>query len=117
MEGIYSALSGKEFYYGSKDVEKYSIPRVIQAIQKQEKEHGISVLSGHEYEELKSICLRRNFWIHNCYFDMIFDIKTGGPKKEKDIQALHYDIKEAERIRELLYEKKMKLFKNECDLL
>lgn len=48
---------------------------------------------------------------------MIFDIKTGGPKKEKDIQVLHYDIKEAERIRELLYEKKMKLFKNECDLL
>ena len=110
LEGIYAALSGKIFYYGLKDVETYSINKVIQMVQEQEKIHNQKVISDAEYEALKSICLRRNFWTHNCYTEMVFNRKTGGPKKEADIKQLYDDIRIAEQMRELLFNRKIELF-------
>lgn len=75
LEGIYAALSGKHFYFGLKDVETFSISKVIRMIQEQEKINHIRVISDAEYEGLKSICQRRNFWTHNCYTEMVFDRK------------------------------------------
>ena len=49
LEGIYATLSGKIFYDGLKDVETYSINRVIQMVQEQEKIHNQKVLSDAEY--------------------------------------------------------------------
>ncbi|MBD5527623.1 MAG: hypothetical protein HDR02_04320 [Lachnospiraceae bacterium] len=85
LEGIYAALSGRGFYEGLMDVERYSISKIIMMIQKQEKTHNQRVISDSEYEDIKSIYQRRNFWTHNCYTDMAFDRKTGGPKKEINI--------------------------------
>ena len=85
---------------------------MIRLIQEQEKINHISVISDAEYEDLKSICQRRNFWTHNCYTEMVFDRKTGGPKKEKDIKQLFDDIRTAEQMRELLFDRKIKLFHN-----
>ena len=62
LEGIYAALSGKSFYYGLIDVETFSISKVIRMVQEQEKINDIEIISDAEYETLKSICLRRNFW-------------------------------------------------------
>lgn len=95
---------------GLKDVETFSINRVIRMVQEQERIHHRKIISNAEYEESKSICQRRNFWTHNCYTGMVFDRKTGGPKKIADINQLYDDIKTAERMRNLLFSKKMELF-------
>lgn len=112
LEGIYAALSGKSFYDGLMDVETFSISKVIRMVQEQEKVHDIEIISDAEYETLKSICLRRNFWTHNCYTQMVFDRKTEGPKKETDIKQLYDDIRTAEQMRELLFNRKIELFNN-----
>ena len=112
LEGIYAALSGKIFYDGLKDVETFSINKVIQMVQEQEKIHNQKIISDAEYEVLKSICQRRNFWTHNCYTQMVFDRKTEGPKKETDIKQLYDDIRTAEQMRELLFNRKIELFNN-----
>ena len=115
LEGIYAALSGKSFYDGLMDVETFSISKVIRMVQEQEKIHDIEIISDAEYETLKSICLRRNFWTHNCYTEMVFDRKTGGPKKQIDITQLYDDIRNAEQMRDLLFNKKIELLHNMRD--
>ena len=40
---------------------------------------------------------------------MVFDRKTEGPKKETDIKQLINDTRAAEQMRDLLFEKKIKL--------
>ena len=109
LEGIYAALSGRSFYEGLKEVERYNISRIIIMIQEQEKRNNKRVIFDSEYEDLKSIYQRRNFWTHSCYTNMVFDWKTGGPKKENDIRQLYRDTREAEQMRDLLFEKKIKL--------
>lgn len=110
LEGIYATLSGKRLYDGLKDVETFSINKVIRMVQEQEKINGKKIISDKEYEDLKSICQRRNFWAHNCYTEMVFHSKTGGPKKEADIKQLNDDIRIAEQMRKLLFSKKIELF-------
>lgn len=110
LEGIYAALSGKSLYMGLKDVENYSLSKVIRMVREQEKIHKIEVLSETEYEDLQVVCERRNFWTHNCYTEMVFDGKTGGPKKERDIKQLYDDIRTAEDMREFLFDRKLELF-------
>ena len=109
LEGIYAALSGRSFYEGLKEVERYNISRIIIMIQEQEERNKKRVILDSEYEDLKSIYQRRNFWTHSCYTNMVFDRKTGGPKKETDIRQLYQDTREAEQMRDLLFEKKIKL--------
>lgn len=41
---------------------------------------------------------------------MAFDRKTEGPKKETDIKQLYADIRNAEQMRELLFNRKIELF-------
>lgn len=115
LEGIYAALSGKPFYIGLKDVEKFNISKMIQLVQEQEKIHNQKMISDAEYEDLKFICQRRNFWTHNCYTEMIFNRKTGGPKKETGIQQLYDDIRTAKQMRELLFNKKIELLQRARD--
>ena len=110
LEGIYATLSGKRLYDGLKDVETFSINKVIRMVQEQEKINGKKIISDKEYEDLKSICQRRNFWAHNCYTEMVFHSKTGDPKKEADIKQLNDDIRIAEQMRKLLFSKKIELF-------
>lgn len=43
---------------------------------------------------------------------MVFDRKTEGPKKETDIKQLYDDIRTAEQMRELLFNRKIELFNN-----
>ncbi|MDE5803896.1 MAG: hypothetical protein K2I22_13390 [Lachnospiraceae bacterium] len=112
LEGIYAALSGKHFYFGLMDVEKFSISKVIQMVQEQEKIHDKRVITDAEYEDLKAICQRRNFWTHDCYTKLVFDRKTGGPKRVIDVEQLYDDIRTAEQMRELLFDKKIELFNN-----
>lgn len=107
LEGIYAEISGNSFLKGLEHVEKYSIKRTINEIQKMERERNISVFTDEEYQQLEQILERRNFWCHNCYFDLPFDRKSGGLKKESDIKQLKQDMRHAEQLREMLFEKKL----------
>jgi len=117
LEEIYAALSGKCLYDGLKDVEKFSINKVIRMVQEQEKIHNQKIISDAEFEDIKFICQRRNFWAYNCYTEMVFDRKTEGSKKETDIKQLYDDIRIAEQMRKLLFNRKIELFNNIKDKL
>ena len=57
---------------------------------------------------MKMICLifqRRNFWCHSCYTDLLFDAKTGGPKKPKDVREMLNDLYEAKQLENVLHNK------------
>ena len=111
LEGVYAALSGKNLLEGLQDVEKDSLHRIVKEIKKLEQERNAIVFTDEEYAQLEQICQRRNFWCHNCYYDLVFDIKTKGPKLLKDIVKMNNDLREAEGLREKLYQKQMELFK------
>lgn len=57
LEGIYAALTGESFYLGLKEVERYSINRIIIMIQKQEKAPpDVEYLIGHELFSVRTQC-------------------------------------------------------------
>ncbi len=111
LEGIYALICGKNFMSGLADVEKSSISMLVRELKKMQSEKQIAIFSHDDFEKLEHICTRRNFWCHNCYVDMIFDSKTDAPKKDSDIELLMEDMEEAKELREYLYQKKMKLFR------
>ena len=110
LEGIYASICGKEFIIGLDDVEKCSINRLIQEIRRIEEEKQITIFSDWDYKKLEYIRLRRNFWCHNCFIDMVFDGNNSAPKKKEDVKLLIDDMKEAEVLRDILFQKKLELF-------
>ena len=110
LEGIYAALSGKSLLDGLADVENDNMNRILNEIKKIEDQNNISVLTKDDLISLREVIARRNFWCHNCYYDLVFDKKTGGLKKFKDIQIMNNDLMEAEKWRQKLYDLQMRLF-------
>ena len=111
LEGIYAAVSGKPFAEGLRDVEKDSLGGVVREIRDLEREKKIRVFTEEEYAQLRQIIERRNFWCHCCYFEMSFDLQTGGPARVRDVQMLFEDLKTAEQWRDQLFHKKLSLLK------
>ena len=111
LEGIYAAVSGKSFAEGIRDVEKDSLGGVIREIKDLEREKKIRVFAEEEYAQLRQIIERRNFWCHCCYFEMAFDLQTGGPARVRDVQVMLEDLKTAEQWRDQLFHKKLSLLK------
>ena len=109
LEGIYAAISEKSFSDGIKEVEKDSLGGVVREIRELERDKKIRVFTEEEYAQLRQIIERRNFWCHCCYFEMAFDLKTGGPARVRDVQILFEDMKTAEQWREQLFQKKLDL--------
>lgn len=105
LEGIYARISDADFYQGIKEVEKHNIRRLLGEIKRLDKMENRQIFTEEEYNLLDTICDRRNFWCHNCYYDLVFDRKTQGPKKDKDVAILKRDIQEAEKLRDMLYQK------------
>ena len=106
LEGIYAAISDKPFVVGLKEIERDSLSGVVREIRELEKEKGITVFTDEEHKQLRQIIERRNFWCHSCYYEMPFDLETGGPAKITDEQRLFEDLKTAEQWRERLFQKK-----------
>ena len=77
----------------------------------------ISIFTDEEYEQLDNIFKRRNFWCHNCYYDLAFDARTGGPKRRTDVDKMLSDLCDAKRLRENLYEKQMEWFEINAEQL
>lgn len=117
LEGIYATISGKNLLEGLKDVERSNFKHIISKIKTLESKEKINIFTEEEYEYLNKVFQKRNFWCHNCYYDIVFDRKTGGPKKPEDVQMLIKDLQEAEQLREKLFNKKIKLSKNSNSLL
>lgn len=109
LEGIYAALCGEPFIRGLQMVENDNIPRLINKIHAIERQSGKLYLSDEECKRLEEMRKRRNFWCHNCYVDLVFDSETGGIKKESDVRVLMDDFREAESMRNLLFDKKLPL--------
>jgi hypothetical protein len=109
LEGIYAAISEKSFSDGLKEVEKDSLGGVVREIRELERDKKIRVFTEEEYAQLRQIIERRNFWCHCCYFEMAFDLQTGGPARVRDVQILFEDMKTAEQWREQLFQKKLDL--------
>lgn len=111
LEGIYAALAGKSFIAGLKDVETSNIAKLIVEIKKLESAKQVSNISQLTYDRIEQARARRNYWCHNCYVDMCFK-NNGDPKKEKDVKALMNDLREAENLREDLFEIKQSLMRD-----
>ena len=111
LEGIYAAISGKPFGEGVKEVEKGSLSSVVREIRGVEKEKQIRFFTDEEYQQLSQLIERRNFWCHCCYFDMAFDLQTGGPAKVRDVHQMFDDMKTAKKWRDYLFDKKIALLK------
>ena len=111
LEGIYAAVSDKSFLAGVQEVEKGSLSSAIREIRELEREKDTRVFTEDEYEQLRQLVERRNFWCHCCYFEMSFDLKTGGPAKVRDVQAMFADLQAAEAWREKLFHRKIQLLK------
>ena len=109
LESIYASVSDKPFVIGLQEVEKDSLGGVVREIQDLEREKKIKIFTEDEYNHLRGIIERRNFWCHCCYFEMAFDRKTGGPAKARDVLTLFEDMKTAEQWREQLFQKKIDL--------
>ena len=115
LEGIYAAISDKPFHEGVRDVENDGLGRLLGEIRKLEREKGVTVFTQEEFEQLTDLFRRRNFWCHNCYFDMAFDRKTGGPAKVRDIQQLMQDMQDAEHWRNELFLRKVDLLNKKTE--
>lgn len=109
LEGIYAAVSDKPFLVGVQEVEKDSLGGVVREIKELERGKKTRIFTEDEYQQLRKIIERRNFWCHCCYFEMAFDRQTGGPAKVRDVQTLFADMKTAEDWREQLFQKKIQL--------
>lgn len=113
LEGIYAAVSGKSFAAGVKEVENDSLGSLLKEIAGMQKEKGVEILSEEQFQSLREMIKRRNFWCHNCYFDLAFDLKVGGLAKVRDAQALLEDLKTAEIWRKRLFELKQRLLQEQ----
>lgn len=111
LEGIYAAVSGKPFWDSLKEVEKGSLSGAIREIREIEREKDIQILTDDEHKQLRQLVERRNFWCHCCYYELAFDLQTGGPAKVEDVQRLLQDLQTAEQWREKLFRKKVDLLK------
>lgn len=109
LEGIYAAVSGKPFHIGVKEVERDSLSGVVREIREMEDKKGLRIFTQDSYKALRQIIERRNFWCHSCYFEMTFDLQTGGPAKVRDVQKLLEDLQTAQQWRDQLLHKKIDL--------
>lgn len=116
LEGIYAAVSDKPFCDGIKEIEKDSLGGVVRELKELEREKNISIFSEEEYAQLRQVIERRNFWCHVCYFEMAFDLKTGGPARVRDVQVLMEDMQTAEQWREWLFRKKIALLEKKANI-
>ena len=107
LENTYAALNdNKPFLKGMEDVEKDTIKRLISRIRSLQKRKQVVVLTDDECARIEQVCARRNYWIHECYIELVFN-RGGGPKKSGDIEILENDLREAEQMRNYLFEKKL----------
>ena len=116
LEGIYAAVLDKPFRDGIKEIERDSLSGVVREIREMEKEKKFRLFTDEEYDQLRRIIERRNFWCHCCYYELAFDLKTGGPARVRDVQEMLEDLRTAEQWRERLFQKKVELLEKKLGL-
>ena len=109
LEGIYALLSGKEFSEGLEDVEKHNLARLISDLKAVQLKSGRKILTDNDLDRISELCRERNFWVHNCYYDLAFNSKDTGIKHERDSVRLKTAITTAEEMRDELFAKKKQL--------
>ena len=108
LKGIYASLSQKDFAFALDDVEICNIHKLSQEIKEIESKNHFNVITEDIYNRIDQARIRRNYWCHTCYTCMVFTTK-GDPKKEEYSKNLLRDLREAENLREDLFNIKNKL--------
>lgn len=106
MHNIITNANWNSYYEHQCDYDKDSLFQIVQKM-KDLKKQGICVFSDEEYTQLEQIARKRNFWCHNAYTELVFG--RDGLKKPEDIRRMVDDLLEAEKFRELVYQKKMSI--------
>lgn len=109
LEGIYAFICKKRFLEGLKDVERTNPYRLLVEIEKIEQETKCPVFTDGERQSLRTVIQRRNYWVHNCYIEILFERKTDNIKKQSDIDELINDIRATESLRQRIFEIKSKM--------
>ncbi|MBE6583823.1 MAG: hypothetical protein E7649_02400 [Ruminococcaceae bacterium] len=108
LEGIYASTWNGSFISGLDKVAESTIGKIVAKIKLEEDQQKESVIPDEVYCRLEAMRERRNFWCHNCYVDMTFE-NDGSPRKASDIKTLLSDLREAEELREVLYQIKLQM--------
>ena len=85
LEGISAFFCNEGFMKGLKDGEKANLRQLLVKIETIEKAEQYPILSAEERILLNHVIERRNYWVHDCYTEIIFDAKTDDLKNRKDI--------------------------------
>lgn len=109
LEGICASLCRDGFIKGLQDVEKTNLHGLLVEIAKAERDENFQIFTDEEKARLKELVQQRNYWVHKCYYDIIFDRKTKDVKKRKYADMLNADIRNAEDMEERLFEIKSHL--------
>ncbi len=104
LEGIHASFCDGGFIKGLQEVDKSNLRQLLAKIETIEKTEQHPIFSEDERSLLNHVIERRNYWVHNCYTEIVFDSKTDDLKNRKDIDELENDIREAEKLRERLFE-------------
>ncbi len=107
LEGIYAFLNDKGFFDGIKVVEKTNLQKLFDMVQVTTRKNNLQLFSEEDMTAIQNAIQRRNYWVHECYTVICTDGRS--IKKQSDVDLLEKDIREACRIREMLYEIVLKI--------
>lgn len=108
LESIYANVSQKGFFAGLDYVSKHNLTQLIKELREIDLAQSSPVLKASDYDKLWEICKRRNFWVHEAYYELAFNANTGDLKKQCSTVMMNKDLAEAESMRDYLFEKQLK---------
>lgn len=108
LEGIYAGFNKGDFVENLQDVATTNMHRLLVVISKLEEKNHCEILSAEEKDAIAAAIRERNFWVHNCYTDLVFK-RTGELKRTSDIGRLQKALQESEDLRNTLFEKQKNL--------
>lgn len=105
LEGIYSRICADTFMGGLKEVETDTIRRLINRITRYENETKTAILPQGIRQRLETIIEARNFYVHNCYWEMAVTRKNRVEVIKHDAVAhkLLNALRQAEELHEDLF--------------
>lgn len=117
LEGLYAVVSNEGFVAGLAEVENDSMGRILKDFKILEKEQNVEIFSDDDYQKLRGICERRNFWCHECYTKDSYNKETKTPKNESllipDICTAKEMLKRVREVKDSFFESGRERIANE----
>ena len=117
LEGLYAVVSNEGFIAGLAEVENDSMGRILKDFKILEKELNVEIFSDDDYQKLRRICERRNFWCHEGYTKDSNNKETKTPKNESllipDICTAKEMLKRVREVKDSFFESGRERIANE----